>query len=79
MHEMEGSIEARGRAAFPGLDVVSRGLVSGTEGQCCRPARGLAKWNVHGLAGSPCPRAFRLSRRTDWHEVGRIVYPWTRN
>lgn len=23
MHEMEGSIEAKGRAAFPGLDVVS--------------------------------------------------------
>lgn len=26
MHEMEGTIEAKGRAAFPGLDVVSRGL-----------------------------------------------------
>lgn len=23
MHEMEGTIEAKGRAAFPGLDVVS--------------------------------------------------------
>lgn len=29
MHEMEGAIEARGRAAFPGLDVVSGGLVLG--------------------------------------------------
>lgn len=25
MHEMEGMIEAKGRAAFPGLDVVSWG------------------------------------------------------
>lgn len=25
MHEMEGTVEARGRAAFPGLDVVSWG------------------------------------------------------
>jgi len=30
MHEMEGAVEARGRAAFPGLDVVSGDLVSGT-------------------------------------------------
>lgn len=27
MHEMEETIETRGRAAFPGLDVVSRGKV----------------------------------------------------
>lgn len=26
MHEMEGTVETTGRAAFPGLDVVSGGL-----------------------------------------------------
>lgn len=29
MHEMEGMVETRGRAAFPGLDVVSRGQLDG--------------------------------------------------
>lgn len=47
MHEMEGSVEARGRAAFPGLDVVSRGLVSGTGGRCCRPSGMCMVWWVH--------------------------------
>lgn len=41
MHEMEGAIEARGRAAFPGLDVVSGGLVSGLgAGAVGRPEEG---------------------------------------
>lgn len=39
MHEMEGSVEARGRVAFPGLDVVSRDLVSVSRGQCCQLPR----------------------------------------
>lgn len=46
MHEMEGAIEARGRAAFPGLDVVSRGVVSASRGQWHWPLGGLTEYRA---------------------------------
>lgn len=72
MHEMEGAIEARGRAAFPGLDVVSRG-------QRSWPLGGLTEYSVCSWAGLLYPRASRLIWRTGWNEVGRGVYPLTMN
>lgn len=42
MHEMEGVVEARGRARFPGLDVVSRGSRCPAVGQ--QPAEPGAVW-----------------------------------
>lgn len=43
MHEMEGTVETTGRAAFPGLDVVSRGL------RTSAIPRGIPAWKGGGF------------------------------
>lgn len=45
MHEMEGTVETTGRAAFPGLDVVSRGL------RTSAVPRGVLAWRGGGFKG----------------------------
>lgn len=45
MHEMEGTIETTGRAAFPGLDVVSGGL------RTSAVPRGILAWRGGGFEG----------------------------
>lgn len=43
MHEMEGTVETTGRAAFPGLDVVSGGL------RTSAVLRGVLAWGGEGF------------------------------
>lgn len=63
MHEMEGAIEAKGRAAFPGLDVVSGARAPG-RACCCQEPRlsGSHSHSPRGSAGRPLGGPGRSSR-----------------